>query len=248
MDGTRFDDLIKRLGTTRLTRLSVLRGLAGGGVAITGMRLVAEEAEAADKKGSQKKRKACDCQSADPTTCTTKRLSRRRRKKLLRNNLCAYAGSCKAGVSGCQRVGCLTMPIAPAACAASTTSASLRALRAWAVARPPTSEAPARKARSVTASASVSRPSAAWIYATNSAAATRSAVRRKPSAPACAGAPCKAVKPRNQARPLAREATGARKGAPVVGRDADAAIVSMRRMSGAWMAWTMRTARTSHRC
>jgi hypothetical protein len=110
MDGTRFDDLIKRLGTRRLTRLSVLRGLTAGGVAaVTGMRLVAEEAEAADKKGSQKKRKACDCQNADPTTCTTKRLSRRRRKKLLRNNLCAYAGSCRTGVSGCQDgtgVGC----------------------------------------------------------------------------------------------------------------------------------------------
>jgi hypothetical protein len=107
MDGTRFDRLIKTIATQRVSRLTALRGLAAGGVAaLTGMSLVGEEAEAAKKKGSQKKRKACDCQSADPNTCSDKTLSRRRRKKLLRNNLCAYAGRCKSGVSGCQRVGC----------------------------------------------------------------------------------------------------------------------------------------------
>jgi hypothetical protein len=108
MDGTRFDALIKRLATTPLTRAQALRGLAASAAAVTGVTLLTEQdAEAADKKGSQRKRKACDCQSADPNTCTTKRLSRRRRKKLLRNNLCAYAGRCRSGVSGCQDgVGC----------------------------------------------------------------------------------------------------------------------------------------------
>ena len=51
MDGERFDSLIKRLGTTRLTRLTALRGLAAGARRLaTGMSLFAEEAEAARKK------------------------------------------------------------------------------------------------------------------------------------------------------------------------------------------------------
>ena len=45
---------IKRLGTTRLTRLTALRGLAAGGVAaLTGMSLIAEEAEARQERSAR---------------------------------------------------------------------------------------------------------------------------------------------------------------------------------------------------
>lgn len=43
MDETRFDTLIKRLATRRLTRVQTLHGLAAGGVAaLTGMRFLGE--------------------------------------------------------------------------------------------------------------------------------------------------------------------------------------------------------------
>jgi len=50
MDGTLFDTLITRLGTTRLSRLQALRGLAAGAVAgLTGLSVTADEAGAARK-------------------------------------------------------------------------------------------------------------------------------------------------------------------------------------------------------
>ena len=57
MDGTEFDHLMKRLATTRLARLTALRGLAAGSVAaLIGMRLTADEADAHHR---QRKRTIC---------------------------------------------------------------------------------------------------------------------------------------------------------------------------------------------
>jgi hypothetical protein len=99
MDATRFDDLIKRFATTRLTRVQTLRGLAAGGVAaLTGVGLTAEEADA--KKKNAKKVKVCQCFSELATSCSTKKKAKKKAKKLLRNFPCSYKGSCR-GVSGC---------------------------------------------------------------------------------------------------------------------------------------------------
>src|SRR5215218_8492754 len=50
MDGENFDDLLKKVCTTRLTRLSVLRGLAAGAVAaLAGSAVGSDDADA--KKG-----------------------------------------------------------------------------------------------------------------------------------------------------------------------------------------------------
>ena len=46
MDDQRFDELVMRLCTIRLTRLSALRGLVGGAAALAGAVLVSEETEA----------------------------------------------------------------------------------------------------------------------------------------------------------------------------------------------------------
>ena len=59
MDGERFDDLVKKFCTTRLTRLSALRGLAGGAAAVlTGAVLASDETEAKKAHGQNHKKKA----------------------------------------------------------------------------------------------------------------------------------------------------------------------------------------------
>jgi hypothetical protein len=89
MDGTEFDQLVRRLATTRLTRLTTLRGLAAGAVAsLAGMSLLGEEGAA--KKNNPKKRKVCLC---SPASCTTKRV-KNRAKVIRRNAPCAYKGKC----------------------------------------------------------------------------------------------------------------------------------------------------------
>jgi hypothetical protein len=51
MDGEKFDDLLKRFCTTRLTRLDALRGLvAGAAAALTGASIGSDDAEAKNKK------------------------------------------------------------------------------------------------------------------------------------------------------------------------------------------------------
>jgi hypothetical protein len=103
MDGEHFDSLIKRLGTTRLTRLAALRGLAVGTVAgLTGLSLTADEADADKKK--PKKRPVCLCSS---TSCTTKRV-RNRKKAIRRAAPCAYKGKCTSFNPCAARVGCQT--------------------------------------------------------------------------------------------------------------------------------------------
>jgi hypothetical protein len=53
MDDQRFDDLVKRLCPTRLTRLSALRGLAGGVAALTGAVLAADVTDARKRKAKK---------------------------------------------------------------------------------------------------------------------------------------------------------------------------------------------------
>src|SRR5215203_2542736 len=57
MDGQKFDELIKQICTTRLTRLNALRGLvAGAAAAVTGSALVAHDAGATKGRHSGKKK------------------------------------------------------------------------------------------------------------------------------------------------------------------------------------------------
>jgi hypothetical protein len=58
MDDQRFDDLVKRFCTIRLTRLSALRGLAGGAAALAGAVLASDDSEAKKKARGQSKKKA----------------------------------------------------------------------------------------------------------------------------------------------------------------------------------------------
>jgi hypothetical protein len=57
MDGHKFDDLIRRLTVTRLTRWDALRGLVAGAAAVTGVARVADET-AAKKRGKGKGKKS----------------------------------------------------------------------------------------------------------------------------------------------------------------------------------------------
>jgi hypothetical protein len=56
MDGEKFDDLIRKICTTRLTRVGALRGMvAGAAAALTGATLAFEETAGKGKKGAAKK-------------------------------------------------------------------------------------------------------------------------------------------------------------------------------------------------
>jgi len=67
MDGEKFDDLLKKVCTTRLTRLGALRGLAVAAVAaVTGSALVADDASAGHghkKQARRKSRSAATCRN-----------------------------------------------------------------------------------------------------------------------------------------------------------------------------------------
>ena len=92
---------MKRLATTRLTRLTALRGLAAGGVAaLSGMRRTADEAEA---RHTRKKRKVCHCTDASAASCRTLIKARKKVRKHLQRHPCDYKGRCK-GFSGCAPV------------------------------------------------------------------------------------------------------------------------------------------------
>jgi hypothetical protein len=92
MDGERFDALIRRLGTTRLTRMRALRGVAGSAAALMAAALVATT-EAADRR--RRKRTICHCPDTDPKNCTTLRLRRRRARRHLRRHPNDYKGECR---------------------------------------------------------------------------------------------------------------------------------------------------------
>jgi hypothetical protein len=93
MNGSRFDTLIRNLATRRLTRMQTLRGLVVSGIAaLTGLRLVAEEADAKNrgKNKRTRKRRVCLCTAAG---CTSKKV-KNRSKVISKNTPCAYAGGC----------------------------------------------------------------------------------------------------------------------------------------------------------
>jgi hypothetical protein len=102
MDGERFDSLIKRLGSTRVTRLTALRGLAAGAVAsLTGISLFAEEGEAKDGKKTRRRRICHKTSATDPGV--TKKLKAKRAKRHLRKHPFDTKGACTAVPSvGCQ--------------------------------------------------------------------------------------------------------------------------------------------------
>jgi hypothetical protein len=69
MDDKRFDGLVKRLESTRLTRETALRGLAGGALAaVAGLALASSEADAKRKK-AKKAKKAKRQQAHKVTIC-----------------------------------------------------------------------------------------------------------------------------------------------------------------------------------
>ena len=95
MDGKRFDELIAHLGSTRLTRVSALRGLvAGAAVALAGTALSSDATDAADRPRRRKKT-ICHCPDTDPKNCTTLRLRRKRARRHLRRHPNDYKGSCQ---------------------------------------------------------------------------------------------------------------------------------------------------------
>jgi hypothetical protein len=100
LDAHRFDALIKRAALARVTRWSVLRGLAAGGVAaVTGLRLTGE-AEAGDKK--KRRRTICHCHGSNVNQCTQGKIrGGKKLRKHLRTNACDYAGTCQAANPRC---------------------------------------------------------------------------------------------------------------------------------------------------
>ena len=56
MDGEKFDALLKRICTTRLTRISALRGLvAGAAAALTGAAIASDETDAKKKEAAPRR-------------------------------------------------------------------------------------------------------------------------------------------------------------------------------------------------
>jgi hypothetical protein len=94
MDGTTFDELIKRLATTPLSRSKALRGLAASVSALAGVTLAAEPGAARGK------RTICHCTDEKSTSCKTKEVGRRAARRHIRKHDCDYRHECK-GRSGC---------------------------------------------------------------------------------------------------------------------------------------------------
>ncbi len=108
MDGTRFDNLVKRLATRPMTRATALRGLAASAAALTGVSILAGAGEAANNNNNNdRKRKVCKCTSATATSCSTVKKEKKKAKRILRRFPCSYKGKCRAGVTACAApVGC----------------------------------------------------------------------------------------------------------------------------------------------
>jgi hypothetical protein len=114
MDGNTFDQLIKHLATTRVTRLTALRGLVVGAVAaLTGLGLTADEVGAARKKP----RKKAWCHRGDDFSIvgTTRKLTKDQRQKHRRRDAADYKGRCTASriVSPTNTTTTTTAPPAP---------------------------------------------------------------------------------------------------------------------------------------
>jgi hypothetical protein len=95
VDGTQFDNLIKRLSTRPLTRGKALRGLAAGAAALAGVTLATEPGEA--KKNHEKEVRICVWSA---TGGQSKKVDKDKAKKILRRNACARKGSC-TGANPC---------------------------------------------------------------------------------------------------------------------------------------------------
>jgi len=107
MDGTTFDQLIKSMATTRVSRLTALRGLAVGAVAaIAGVDFRAEDAEAA--KSGKCKPKPNECQTCKKGKCRHTNNGRKCHRGKLRpkanGTLCSIGqclnGACVAATPG----------------------------------------------------------------------------------------------------------------------------------------------------
>ena len=93
MDGTTFDNLIKRLSSRRLTRLRALQGLATATTLVfAGAGLTTEGTGAVERK-----RTICHCGDNNPQqiNCVTRRLKRKRAKRHLRRHQYDYKGKCR---------------------------------------------------------------------------------------------------------------------------------------------------------
>ena len=88
MDGTKFDQLIKQLGTTRITRLTALRGLAVGSLATAIGSADPDDAAAKGRKCGQCKKSQCHPKNGK---------KRCRCKKKANGTLCSI-GTCQNSV------------------------------------------------------------------------------------------------------------------------------------------------------
>jgi hypothetical protein len=97
VDGKRFDALIKGLGRARLTRLRAVQSLAAAtAVSLTGITLVADGTEAADRDRRERERTICHCGDNNPQRigCKTKRLPKDKARRHLRRHEDDYRGKC----------------------------------------------------------------------------------------------------------------------------------------------------------
>jgi hypothetical protein len=94
VDDLRFDTLVKPLSSTRLSRLTALRGLAASAAALSGMRLLVEKAGEA-KKGEAKKNW---CHRGDNVAILgkTKKLTKDQIKQHKKKHTADYKGKCTA--------------------------------------------------------------------------------------------------------------------------------------------------------
>ena len=96
MDGTTFDDLIKRLSTAPLTRGKALRGLAASAAALAGVSLVVESG-GARKNRDEKVVRIC---LWSVTGGRSKKVEKSKARTILRHNACARKGHC-TGTNPC---------------------------------------------------------------------------------------------------------------------------------------------------
>jgi hypothetical protein len=83
VDPHRFDDLIKRLSTTSLTRGRALRGLAASAALVEVMLLAPDDAKG-KKLGRVPRRKVCVCGDARPSSCKQIKVIKPKLKKILK--------------------------------------------------------------------------------------------------------------------------------------------------------------------
>ena len=102
MANERFDDLVKRIAESRLTRQEALRGLAGAAAAAAGAALASEETTAkkgrkvkAEKNGNQGKVTICHCPPGNPDNCHTISVGSKAVAAHLRNHPDDSEGECE---------------------------------------------------------------------------------------------------------------------------------------------------------